>query len=504
MSRLIIGPFNRVEGDLEVRLDIHDDHVENAYVVSPLYRGFEHILAGKDPRDALVYAPRICGICSISQSVAAAKAIGLAQGIVPTHNGKIVANLLSACENIADHLTHFYLFFMPDFAREIYSDEAWYSSIQQRFMAVKGSATKQVLPARAQFLNIMGILAGKWPHTLSIQPGGSTKAIAMPEILRLKAILNGFQNFLETVVYGDDLQTISQLNSIAELQNWQEERRRIIGDYGSDFLSFLHVSDDIGLIKLGRSVDHFMSFGAYEEIGTAGANIAPSYRFKQGVFNRGGKSKTMPIDLASIGEDVSHAWMIQEQENLHPSRGQTKPDTNMDPNNSDDKSYTWCKAPRLDGAPIEVGALARQVVDGHGLARDLVATNGGNVHSRVVTRFVEMAMVTLQMQTWLDEFILGDQFCRVGEMPNQSKGVGLTEAARGALGHWLCVDKGRISNYQIIAPTTWNFSPRDENEIAGPLEQALIGAPIRATETEPVSVQHIVRSFDPCMVCTVH
>ena len=75
MSRLIVGPFNRVEGDLEVKLDIQDGAVRQAQVVSPLYRGFERILAGKAPFDALVYAPRICGICSVSQSVAAAKAL---------------------------------------------------------------------------------------------------------------------------------------------------------------------------------------------------------------------------------------------------------------------------------------------------------------------------------------------------------------------------------------------------------------------------------------------
>jgi Ni,Fe-hydrogenase I large subunit len=164
MTRRVIGPFNRVEGDLEVKIDIDDGNVVDAWVTSPLYRGFERMLVGKDPRDALVYAPRICGICSVSQSVAAAIALRRAQGLVAAPNGELVTNLVAACENIADHLTHFYLFFMPDFARQVYADQTWFSDTEQRFKAVIGSAAQQFLPVRAQFLHLMGVLATRWYH----------------------------------------------------------------------------------------------------------------------------------------------------------------------------------------------------------------------------------------------------------------------------------------------------------------------------------------------------
>ena len=112
MSRRVVGPFNRVEGDLEVQLEVDEGVVQSARVVSSLYRGFEQILHGKDPRDALVYAPRICGICSVAQSVAAATALADAQGIEMPANGQLATNLVLATENVADHLTHFYLFFI--------------------------------------------------------------------------------------------------------------------------------------------------------------------------------------------------------------------------------------------------------------------------------------------------------------------------------------------------------------------------------------------------------
>ncbi len=153
---------------------------------------------------------------------------------------------------------------------------------------------------------------------------------------------------------------------------------------------------------------------------------------------------------------------------------------------------------------METGALARQLVDGHPLIRDLHRESGGNVHTRVVARVLEVALVAMAMERWADAIIAGERFIEHGKTPDEAAGVGLTEAARGSLGHWLRVERGKIANYQIIAPTTWNFSPRDAAGTPGALEQALVGAPLRAGEREPVAVQHVVRSFDPCLVCTVH
>ena len=187
MSRRVVGPFNRVEGDLEVHLDIDGDRVRDARVVSPLYRGFEQMLHGKDPRDALVYTPRICGICSVSQSVAAALALADTQDLAMPPNGEAAVNLILANENVADHLTHFYLFFMPDFARQVYADEPWHPPVAARFRAVSGTAVREVLPARADFMHLMGLLAGKWPHTLSIQPGGTTRSVEVQERMRIRS-----------------------------------------------------------------------------------------------------------------------------------------------------------------------------------------------------------------------------------------------------------------------------------------------------------------------------
>ncbi len=483
MSRLIAGPFNRVEGDLEVKLDIAHGQVEKAYVVSPLYRGFEQILAGKNPDDALVYAPRICGICSVSQSMAAATALAAARSILPAPNGELAANLVLAAENIVDHLTHFYLFFMPDFCRDIYSTEPWHSITTERFSAIKGRATAEMLPARAEFLHLVGLLAGKWPHTLSLQPGGTTRAVAAHEQLRLLAILAGFRKFLEGRLFGADLEFISGLSSLTELERWLADK----GPDHSDFCRFFHISQGLGLKHLGRASDRFMSYGAYA--------IGGSHLFASGVLD-GGVLK--PLEPDKIAEGVSHSWMVADSQPRHPFDGVTEPDGQME------DGYSWCKAPRLDGQTVEVGALARQLVAGHPLIRDVVAQNGGNVENRILARLLEIALIIPVMQDWVKALRPDDPFCHHGDRPDQARGAGLVEAARGGLGHWLTVEGGLIKNYQIIAPTTWNFSPRDDKNMPGPLEQALAGSPVRDGETDPVAVQHIVRSFDPCMVCTVH
>jgi hydrogenase large subunit len=232
-----------------------------------------------------------------------------------------------------------------------------------------------------------------------------------------------------------------------------------------------------------------MSFGNYPQ---TDARLLPA-----GLWNSA-TGALHGIDETQIREDLSHAWFDGDAVPAHPSQGATRPLL--------DKAgaYSWCKAPRLGGRVVETGALARQVVAGHALARDLVAHWGGNVFARVVMRLVEIARVLPEMERWCGELRVGEPYCSHGTMPEECSGTGMVESARGALGHWLSVKRGRIHNYQIVAPTTWNFSPRDASETPGALEQALVGAPVGAGEKTPLAVQHIVRSFDPCMVCTVH
>ncbi|PWC34378.1 nickel-dependent hydrogenase large subunit [Azospirillum sp. TSO35-2] len=480
--RLIVGPFNRVEGDLEVRLEITGGTVSAAYVNAPLFRGFERILEGRDPLDALVVAPRICGICSVSQSHAAALALAGAMGLAAPRNGLLATNLMTATENVADHLTHFHLFFMPDFARPAYAGRPWFAQAEARFKAVQGVAVRAATAARAGLFHVLGLLGGKWPHTLTLQPGGVTRAVDARDRVRLLATVGAFRRFLEDSLFGAPLDRVLELATPEALDRW-----RNAGPMG-DFRLFLEIAADLDLAHLGRAYGRFLSHGAYPD--PDGGHL---YRRGTAADGRAGA-----FDPAEVAEHHRFSRMAGQDRPHPPFAGSTVPD------GLDETGYSWCKAPRLAGLPFETGAIARQLVDGHPLIGALVAQDGGSVYSRVIARLLELARTTRAMEGWLRALDPSGPWCVPAEMPDSAQAVGLTEAARGALGHWLRIEQGRIAGYQIIAPTTWNFSPRDLDGVPGPLEQALVGAPVRDGERAPLSVQHIVRSFDPCMVCTVH
>ncbi|MCM2474443.1 nickel-dependent hydrogenase large subunit [Rhizobium sp. CG5] len=481
MSRIVAGPFNRVEGDLEVTLEINDGVIEKAEVTTTLYRGFEQILCGRPGLDALVIAPRICGICSVSQSIAASTALRNLAGGRAAPNGYLAANLAHAAENIADHLTHFYLFFMPDFAREEYAPRPWHDETVRRFKAVSGSASARFLPMRRRLLEVMGVVAGKWPHSLAFQPGGTTRAIDIGERVQLASLLGEFQLYLEEAVFGVSLETILAIETALELDEFAASPSL------GDFPFFLTLADDLQLSGVGKGPGLLLSYGAYHD---GQSSLLPA-----GMMNDQGR--VLPLDVTGISEDVAHAWFAETDK--RPTEADTVPLI------AKDGAYSWAKAPRLAGSPAETGAAARLAVAQHPLIADLLAKDGGtSVKTRIVARLVETAILVHAMQGWLRQLRLKDEFCSHFALPDDAVASGLVEAARGALGHWVSLRNGEISRYQIIAPTTWNFSPRDAAGIPGPLESALAGLDTGGLGAQSAALQHVIRSFDPCMVCTAH
>jgi hydrogenase large subunit len=282
-------------------------------------------------------------------------------------------------------------------------------------------------------------------------------------------------------VYGDTLESVAALDSAAALSAWADAHHD-----RSDMARFHAIADDLQLDRLGRNDSVFISSGAYPS--------GDGHWIARGVYS----DRLEARDPADIREDLSHARYAGDGASQPPRAGETVP--------LPDKAgaYSWCKAPRLGRRVAETGALARQVISGHPLVRDLVSRDGANVTARVVARLLELARLVPAMERWCQELRPGEPYCEFAPTPDSADCYALIEAARGSLGHWMSIRKGRIRNYQIIAPTTWNFSPRDAAGVPGAVEQALVGTP--STGTGPVSpaVYHVVRTFDPCMVCTVH
>jgi hydrogenase large subunit len=218
----------------------------------------------------------------------------------------------------------------------------------------------------------------------------------------------------------------------------------------------------------------------------------------------------MRQDLAR--ENTAHAWYDEGNADIHPFDRTVQPIQN---NAHDyDGAYSWSTAVRhIESGRLEAGPLARQLVAGghhgedwqhtDGFILDVFKQMGGpNIHVRQLARVHEVVKLYRQAERCLREFRLKEPFY-IKPKETDGQGWGATEASRGALCHWVEVEGGKIKNYQIIAPTTWNVGPRDAEGVLGPIEQALIGTPI-ADPSDPVEVGHVARSFDSCLVCTVH
>ncbi|MBE3069913.1 MAG: nickel-dependent hydrogenase large subunit, partial [Planctomycetes bacterium] len=410
-------------------------------------------------------------------SVASAAALRDLAGTDMPRNAYFAHNIMLAVETILSHLTHFYLSFAPDLADPSADDEA-----ARRFAFPGGRSATEALRAREEILGVLGLFAGKWPNTLAIQPGGTTRPVDASEIRRARGLLSEFAEFIEHQVIGCEAGRWLALASAADLDRWLGEADHAASDVGV----FVALGIERGLDRLGTWPARFISSGGY--VGPDGRTL-----MRPG-FHDG---RPAGFDPAEIAEHVRYSWYDPAEGGVHPFDGES------DPAPERPEAYSWAKAPRYAGRPAEAGPLARMVNDSSPLITDLVARHGPSALVREIARLHETVVLADRIGRWLAEVDPTEPFYRETPLPASGCGVGLVEAPRGTLGHWLRVEGGRIRNYQIVTPTGWNLSPRDSADLPGPLESALVGTPVPDPD-RPVAMAHVVKSFDPCLFCTVH
>ena len=483
MTTLItIDPFNRIEGDLRVEIEVESNTVISAKSSGIMFRGFERIMPGRSPMDALVITPRICGICSGSHGVAAAKCLAQAQGAEMPENGFYMKNLILGIEVVMSHLSHFYLLFAPDLPNPRYKDIEIFNTVNERFTAMSGSSVVLALKARQSALEIMGLVGGKWPNSLAIHPTGTTSTMNLSSLTRTIGILKEFQDFLERRFLGCPLSEWLDIDSFDKLLKWHKASAHSESDLGL----FLTMCLEAGLDRIGKGPNRYMSYGAYDL--PDGSTWLPS-----GYFD----GRVNPFDQTLIKEHIGSSFFRDAVEARHPLEGVTSPLAEKS------GAYSWAKAPRYEGKTVEVGPLARMIIADDPLLTDMVFQMDSSVMTRMFARLREMCRLTKEMSGWLEKINPAAPFYATPSSRFIANGNGLTEAARGSLGHWMKISANLIDNYQVVTPSAWNMSPRDESGQPGPVEQALTGVTI-ADEKDPVEVNHIIRSFDPCMSCTVH
>jgi len=477
-KKIVFSPFTRVEGDLSLAVEISDGAVESARVSGTLFRGFEDMVRGRDPLDAIVFLCRICGQCGAAHSTGAASALAHAWGAEVPENGLLARSVIQAAETILSHLTHFYSSFAPDLCSLPAGRE-----LAGRFEGLKGSSFRRSLEARRSLLGLMGLFAGKWPNTLAIQPGGSTRTLNRSELTRAQGIVGEFRHFVEGQFLGGPVDRWLQNESLADLEEWASSEK----NGGSDVSAFIAVALAEGLQGMGRGPRRFLSSGGFLLPG-------PERWLASGCRDGG----LEPFEPGLVSEDVSFAWYEGEKAAAHPFE---EADLSRAPEKED--AYSWARAVRYSGEPAEVGPAARLLVDRDTLAEDLVGDGPADTFSRELLRLHEMVRLTAELPSWIDRINPREPFYIQHEPSESARGFAVTEAPRGVLGHWVEIEKSKISNYQVVTPTGWNLSPRDAHEREGPLEGALVGTPVRDPENA-AEVMLVVRSFDPCLYCSVH
>ena len=488
-------PFNRAEGDLEVRVEHGDGRVHDAWSAGTMYRGFENLMIGRAPLDGLVMTPRICGICTTTHLVAASRALDSIAGVIPPDNAIRLRNVALMAEHVQSDIRHSVLMFMADFTNPAHAGHSLFAEAERRYTTLRGSSFIDVIRATKKVLEVVALIGGQWPHSSFMVPGGLSFAPSQASLLQCRQIVAGYRQWFEQRVLGCSIERWQAVDSLKALDAWLDESP---AHRDSEVGFLLRFGREAGLDTFGRGHQAFLSFGALDLPAETAVSAHTGQLMAAGFVKA---SQHAAFDQRLISEDVTHSWFKKGLGALHPSQGVTEPYAT----GNEGRAYSWVKAPRYDGAAVETGPLAEAIVERHPLYLDALNGPGVSALTRQLARLTRPARLLPAMQTWLDEclatagapIIVGDGYVPDGEA------AGMTQAARGALGHWVSIKQGKIERYQIITPTAWNGSPRDEGGVRGAWEEALVGIPM-ADPDNPVEAGYVIRSFDPCLVCAVH
>ena len=578
MVNVTVDHLTRIEGHLRINTEVDSAGViTDAQSSCLIFRGFERILQGQDPRDAAFLVQRICGVCPLAHGLTATNALDNLYGVaeqVPK-DALVMRNIFQGLNMVASHATHIYVLWGPDLANPAYRNvlatlkdtgNAVWKEMVGRFAPISykidgvpvpvGSSYLAAIPEKKRLQEAIALIAGRMPGPSSLYAGGYTYKANVADITKISTYYLQVMDFVakhtlkvpfdtwiaNTYKASSPQKAVSFVvehlqgllakslttNDFSKEAGWGDAE--FYAAFGSELVgekllglpaSLKH--DIIGGYKDPSKIQ-FLSYGGYykPKDGYDPRSPAEDRIIPSGIVT--GKLEHLKFDPDKITESTAHSFYQNSVDDLAPLKGETNQFT--DPNQivykSDSNSkYSWDKAPRYNGLPAEVGPLARMLnmkeplVTGLALAFHEKGYSAANVYTRMMARIQETTILAHELLNWVT--VDYDPNGKISvpldfEKAKNSQGMGLWEAPRGALGHWISTDgNGKVKNYQAIVPGTWLMSPRDTKGIPGPLEQALIGSKINAVGnilgvdyTNPVGIFHIGRSYDPCISCAVH
>ena len=556
MTRVVVDPITRIEGHLRIEAVIEGGRITDAFSSGTMVRGFEKILKDRDPRDAWAFVERACGVCTTVHALASVRAVEDALNISVPKNAELVRNLMFCTQYMQDHVVHFYHLHALDWVDVVSalsadpnatSDVAktlsnypktspgYFSDLQKRLKTFVDSGQ-------------LGIFAnGYWGHPgYKLPKEVNLIAVAhylealewQKEIVKVHTIFGGKNPHPNYLVGGvpcsfnlNDVNAINteKLNMVGRLLKQAAEFIEQV--YIPDLMAIAGFYKDWGAI--GGGLKNYMCYG---DLPTMGYAYPEYFKFQRGAILDRDLSRVYDVngkDENEIQEYISHSWYKYaggDDQGLHPWKGETEfnftgPKPPFEQLNVEGK-YSWVKTPRWKGNAMEVGPLARALV---GYAKgnaevkegvdealkklDVPITALFSTLGRTAARGLETRLIARWAREFYDELLgnlkSGDFSTANNEKwepstwPTECEGVGLTEAPRGALAHWIRIKDQKIDNYQLVVPSTWNASPRDSKGNRSAYEEALIGTPV-AKDDEPLEIIRTIHSFDPCLACAVH
>jgi hydrogenase large subunit len=552
MTRIAIDPVTRIEGHLRIEAEVSGGSLTDAWSSGTMFRGLELILRGRDPRDAWLIAQRACGVCTTVHALASVRAVEDALGMRIPANARLIRNLIAGTQFVQDHVIHFYHLHALDWVDVVSALKAdpttaariadglseWPLSSRGYFAGVK---------ARLQAFVDSGQLGpfanGYWGHpAYRLSPELNLIAVAhylealdwQRQVIRIQALLGGKNPHPQSYCVGGMAMGVDPNSPTALTTRRLSEIGELVAQ-AKQFVEQVYLPDVVAVAGqyldwggIGAGIGNYLAYGDFPDGDT---DDPAGFYFPRGRIMARDLSTVQPVDQTKITESVAHSWYqdADEAQPRHPWQGDTQPRySGPKPpfEYIDTDRYSWLKAPRYDGQPMEVGPLARvlvayaagqpdvrQAVDGLLGTLRVPASALFSTLGRVAARAIETKLIVNRLPTWQAdlESNLDTGDLAIADLsrwdpaswPAEAQGVGLEEAPRGALGHWVVIRDQKIANYQLVVPSTWNGSPRDAAGHRGPWEEALLGTPVADPE-RPVEILRTIHSFDPCLACAVH
>ena len=554
-NRIVVDPITRIEGHLRIEAEVKNGQVTNAYSSGTMVRGIEIILKGRDPRDAWAFTERACGVCTSVHALASVRTVENALGIVIPPNAELIRNLMFCAQYAQDHVTHFYQLHALDWVDVVSALKAdpkeaeqiatslspWPKNSEGYFRDVQNKVKTLVESGQ------LGIFAnGYWGHpAYKLPPAVNLIAVAhyldaldwQKEIVKVHTIFGGKNPHPNYLVGG--VPCAIDPNSSDAINAERLAYISTIIDNAIQFVEQVYIPDLLavaGFYKdwfgIGGGLKNYLAYG---DLPTRGYINPDSFKFARGAVldrNLNEVQEVNGADPEQIKEYVTHSWYKypNNNESLQPWDGitdlnYTGPKPPYDQLNVEDK-YSWIKTPRWKDNPMEVGPLARLIVSyaaGNTDVKEVVNDTLKHFNApptvlfstlgRTAARGLETKLIVHWMKGFYNDLIsnirngdiriFNSEKWEPSTWPDEAQGVGMEEAPRGALAHWIKIKKGQIENYQMVVPSTWNASPRDAHGNRSAYEASLLNTPM-ADPQKPLEILRTVHSFDPCIACAVH